>query len=197
MGLPGISTTADPLSWEDATRLYESLIKEEEYRLAAMVIIGMHTGLRISDIRNLTWRNIILEDCEIQEHKTGKDKVIYLSPEVKCLLYKCYAKLKTPPLDQHFLLSQKKTVYTIQRLNNIMKYWKIKYNLAIKNISTHSLRKTMALRVLTLYNDDKIKGLKIIQGALNHDRLDDTLRYLGIPLETYTQWENKGKLICL
>jgi integrase len=196
MGLPGISTTADPIIWEEAIMLYKSLIDDKQYRLAVMVIIGIYTGLRISDIRDLTWENILYNDCLIQEHKTGKGKNICLSEEIKNLLKQCYHLEGDPPIKQHFLLSQKRTVFSIQQLNRKMKDWKNKYNLNINNISTHSLRKTMAVRLLNVFGNN-LEGLKVVQGALNHDTLDDTLRYLGIPLLVYKEWQEQGKIVYL
>lgn len=77
-----------------------------------------------------------------------------------------------------------------------MKEWKEKYNLTINNISTHSLRKTMAVKLLSLF-DNKIEGLKIVQGALNHTSLDATLCYLGISQADYNKWQLTGYKICI
>ena len=112
------------------------------------------------------------------------------------LLHTCYIQSGSPNKIQHFLLSQKGMVYTIQRLNVIMKEWKYTYNLNVNNISTHTLRKTMATKLLSLYTD-KILGIKAVQGALNHDSVDNTLRYLGISQDTYELWANSSKNICL
>ena len=54
----------------------------------------------------------------------------------------------------------------------------------------------MATKLLSLYTD-KVLGIKAVQGALNHDSVDNTLRYLGISQDTYELWVNSSKNICL
>lgn len=195
MSLKGSETTADPLLWDEAVYLYEQLISECKYRLAIMVILGIYTGLRISDIRSLTWSDV-LNTSTIQEHKSKKLKNLLLPKHIQTTIQYCYECLGSPKLNQKFLLSQKNLVFTIQRLNIIMKEWKEKYNLTINNISTHSLRKTMAVKLLSLF-DNKIEGLKTVQGALNHTSLDTTLYYLGISQADYNKWQLTGHKICI
>ena len=195
MSLKGSETTADPLLWDEAVYLYEQLIEERKYRLSIMVILGIYTGLRISDIRSLTWDDI-LNTYTIQEHKSQKVKNLVLPKHVQTTIQYCYKCLGSPKLTQKFLLSQKNLVFSIQRLNVIMKEWKERYNLTINNISTHSLRKTMAVKLLSLF-DDKIEGLKVVQGALNHTSLDTTLYYLGISKVDYDKWQLTGHKICI
>nr|DAK03490.1 MAG TPA: site specific tyrosine recombinase [Bacteriophage sp.] len=196
MSLKGSNTSAEPLKWDEAIILYKSLLKDNYPRLAAMVILGIHTGLRIGDIRMLTWEQLLGDNISIVEQKTSKFKYIALTNKVIQLLHTCYIQSGSPNKKQHFLLSQKGMVYTIQRLNVIMKEWKYTYNLNVNNISTHTLRKTMATKLLSLYTD-KVLGIKAVQGALNHDSVDNTLRYLGISQDTYELWVNSSKNICL
>lgn len=195
MSLKGSETSADPLLWNEAVYLYKQLIIEGKYRLAIMVMLGIYTGLRIGDIRSLTWDDI-LHTSTIQEQKSQKLKSLILPKHIQITIQDCYEYLGSPKITQKFLLSQKNLVFTIQRLNVIMKEWKEKYNLTINNISTHSLRKTMAVKLLSMF-DDKIEGLKIVQGALNHTSLDATLHYLGIPQADYTKWQLTGHKICI
>lgn len=196
MSLKGSSTSAEPLQWDEAVVLYESLIKDNYPRLAAMVILGVHTGLRIGDIRMLTWKQLLENNISIVEQKTSKSKCVVLTNKVIQLLHTCYIQAGSPNEEQHFLLSQKGMIYTVQRLNVIMKEWKYTYHLNVDSISTHTLRKTMATRLLSLYTD-KVLGIKAVQGALNHNTVDNTLRYLGISQDTYELWINSSKNICL
>ena len=183
MSLKGSSTSAEPLQWDEAIVLYESLL-------------GVHTGLRIGDIRMLTWKQLLENDISIVEQKTSKSKYVALTSKVIQLLHTCYIQAGSPNKEQHFLLSQKGMIYTVQRLNVIMKEWKYTYHLNVDSISTHTLRKTMATRLLSLYTD-KVLGIKAVQGALNHSTVDNTLRYLGISQDTYELWINSSKNICL
>ncbi|WP_270311118.1 tyrosine-type recombinase/integrase, partial [Bacteroides xylanisolvens] len=68
----------------------------------------------------------------------------------------------------------KGTVYTVQRINVMLKEIKKKYRLQIGNFSCHSLRKTFGRQV---YNIVKLMEL------FNHSSVSITKRYLGLRQE--------------
>lgn len=102
MSLKGSNTSAEPLEWDEAIILYKSLLKDNYPRLAAMVILGIHTGLRIGDIRMLTWEQLLGDNISIVEQKTSKFKYIALTNKVIQLLHTCYIQLGSPNKKQHF-----------------------------------------------------------------------------------------------
>lgn len=59
MSLKYSSTTADYLVWSDAMNLIRKLAKDENYRISLLVALGCFTGLRISDILALHWKQIL------------------------------------------------------------------------------------------------------------------------------------------
>ena len=63
-------------------------LQRPNLRNYALIILGLNTALRISDILNLTYdmvydRNHVKEHIEIREQKTGKTNRILLNNEVR------------------------------------------------------------------------------------------------------------------
>ena len=87
------------------------------------------------------------------------------------------------------MVSQKGTVFTIQRINVILKEIKRKYRLKVKNFSFHSLRKTFGRLVYNMNSENSELALVKLMELFNHSSLAITKRYLGLRqeeiLETY------------
>ena len=70
-------TTADYLPWDSAMALVRKLYRDGNYRMSLLIGCGCFFGLRISDLRQLTWRQILDKDeFVVYEQKTGKRRVI-------------------------------------------------------------------------------------------------------------------------
>ena len=75
MAAKGVSTTAQPLESADYYRLIEYLERDKQYRWALFCIIACTMGLRVSDVKNLTWAAILSGDLYfVDEIKTGKQR---------------------------------------------------------------------------------------------------------------------------
>ena len=59
MSLKYSSTTADYLQWSEAMNLIRKLAKDGNYRISLLISLGCFTGLRISDILALRWKQIL------------------------------------------------------------------------------------------------------------------------------------------
>ena len=166
MSLKYSTTTADYLIWSDAMNLIRKLAKDGNYKMSLLVAIGCFTGLRISDILSLRWKQILgVSEFTITEKKTGKRK----SP---------------------ILVSQKGTTYSVQRINAILKELKSKYRLKINHFSCHSLRKTFGRQVYNMNSGESSElALVKLMELFNHSSVAITKRYLGLRqeeiLETY------------
>lgn len=133
-------------------------------------LIGNATGLRISDIVKLRYKDLKKEKPTITETKTGKSKRIYIPKKARVKLLSLQKELP----DESFVFnSDGKTGHiTRQAVHKAFKKAGEKAN-ANKNIGTHTMRKNYALKQ---YN--KGKGLKYVQGKLNHEQLAETMLYL-------------------
>ena len=190
MSLKYSTTTADYLVWSDAMNLIRKLAKDENYKMSLLIALGCFTGLRISDILALRWEQILsTEEFTIIEKKTGKKRVLRLNSQLQQHIRECYEHIKPISVKSPILVSQKGTVFTIQRINVILKEIKRKYRLKVKNFSCHSLRKTFGRQVYNMNSENSELALVKLMELFNHSSLAITKRYLGLRqeeiLETY------------
>ena len=86
-------------------------------------------------------------------------------------------------------MSQKKSVYSVQRINAILKEVKSKYNLKIQNFSSHTMRKTFGRKIFESAGENANLALVRLSEIFNHSSVAITKIYLGIRqeelLETY------------
>ena len=188
MSLKYSTTTADYLVWSEAMNLIRKLAKDENYKMSLLIALGCFTGLRISDILALRWEQILsTEVFTIIEKKTGKKRVLRLNSQLQQHIQECYEHIKPISVKAPILVSQKGTVFTIQRINVILKEIKRKYRLKVKNFSCHSLRKTFGRQVYNMNSENSELALVKLMELFNHSSLAITKRYLGLRQEEILQ----------
>ena len=180
-------TTADYLVWSDAMNLIRKLAKDGNYKMSLLVAIGCFSGLRISDILALRWVQILgASEFTIIERKTGKQRTVRMNDELQAHIME---HIKPRSVNSHILISQKGTVFTVQRINVILKEIKKKYRLKVNHFSCHSFRKTFGRQVYTMNGDNAELALVKLMELFNHSSVAITKRYLGLRqeeiLETY------------
>jgi integrase len=175
------NTTADFLSWEQNLNLIRKLFNDGDYKLSLLISVGSFWGLRVSDILKLKWQDILDKDgFVIVERKTQKTREIKINPQLKQHIRECYQHIKPGSVDKEIFISQKGTVFSIQRLNVIFKSVKSKYNLKVENYSTHSMRKTFGREVFSQSGTNAELSLIKLSQIFNHSSVMVTRRYLGI-----------------
>ena len=188
MSLKYSNTTADYLVWSDAMNLIRKLAKDDNYKMSLFIALGCFTGLRVSDILNLRFCQILgVSEFTIIEKKTGKKRTIRLNPQLQEHIQECYEHIKPIGIKAPILVSQKGTVFTIQAINRILKDIKKKYKVKIKNFSCHSLRKTFGRQVYNMNGDNAELALVKLSMLFNHSSVSITKRYLGIQREQLLQ----------
>ncbi len=123
------------------------------------------------------------EVLTITEQKTNKRRVIKLNKDFQAHVRDCYKALDIKDANEPCFLSQKKSVFSTQRLNVMLKEMKRKYRLPIQNISCHSLRKTGSRRIWENCDENKEYALIKLSEILGHSNTQITRRYLGIKQE--------------
>ena len=172
MSLKYSSTTADYLQWSEAMNLVRKLARDSNYKMSLLIALGCFTGLRISDILALRWNQILdAEEFTIIEIKTGKQRTIRINMQLQQHVRDCYEHINPVGINAPVLISQKGTVYTVQRINVMLKEIKKKYKLHIGNFSCH------------MNNDNSELALVKLMELFNHSSVSITKRYLGLRQE--------------
>ena len=190
MSLKYTKTTADFLQWDEAMNLIRKLAKDGNYKMSLLIALGCFTGLRISDILALRWKQILhVSEFSVIEKKTGKQRTLRLNPQLQRHIAECYKQIQPIGVNAPILVSQKGTIFTIQRINVMLKEIKRRYHLRVGNFSCHSLRKTFGRQVYTMSGDSAELALVKLMELFNHSSIAITKRYLGLRqeeiLETY------------
>ena len=176
-------TTADYLPWDTAMTLTRKLYRDGNYRMSLLVGCGCFFGLRISDLRQLTWSQILKADeFVVFEQKTGKRRVVRINKGFQGHIQDCYEAMRIRNPQQPCFLNRYGSVISLQMINRQLKSVKVKYQLKIDNFSTHSLRKTWARKI---YENENAEGrgelaLLKLSELLNHSSPSISRRYIGL-----------------
>ena len=185
------NTTADYLSWDQNLNLIRRLYNDGNYKMSLLISMGTFWGLRISDLLRLKWEDVLKKDSlELVEKKTGKPREIKINEQLQRHIKDCYDQIKPRSMDQHIFISQKGTVYSVQRINVIFKNIKKRYGLNIQNFSTHSMRKTFGREIFNKSGTNAELALVKLSQLFNHSNPAITRRYLGIAREEIMQTYN-------
>ena len=182
--------TSDYLEWNTMLSLVRRLYRDGNYRMSLLIGCGSFFGLRISDLLTLSWDMILDADSfTLYEKKTGKRRVVKVNKEFQRHIQNCYDALNILDDTEKCFISQKGSVFSIQRINTILKEIKKKYNIKIEHFSSHTLRKTFGRKVFESAGENANLALVRLSELFNHSSVAITKIYLGIRqeelLETY------------
>lgn len=190
MSVRNSHTTADYLDWNVMLNLIRKLYRDGDYRMSLFIGCGCFFGIRVSDLRKLTWA-MLLQDNKfiINEQKTGKRRIIKINADFQKHIQLCFDTLHIENIDEACFLSRKNMVMSTQRINVRLKEIKKKYNIKIDNFSCHSLRKAFGRKVFESSGENAQMALVKLSELFNHSSVAITKIYLGLRekelLETY------------
>lgn len=176
--------TSDYMEWDSMLSLIRRLYRDGDYRMSLLIGCGSFFGLRISDLLTLTWTMLLNDDTfVINEKKTGKRRQVKINKDFQKHIKDCHDALNITNDNQKCFLSQKKVVYSTQRINVLFKEIKQKYHLKVEHFSTHSMRKTFGRKVYESAGNDAAMALMRLSELFNHSSPRITKVYLGIRQE--------------
>lgn len=158
------------------------LERDKDWKFALLISIGIYTGLRISDILVLRWKDIVEKEfIEITEKKTKKFRRIRINQNLKEIFERMLLHNNNDMESLIFLNRFSTSAISVQFINRKLKTLAIEYKLAKEpnKIKSHSLRKSFGRRVFE-NNDNSEKALILLSEMFNHTSIKTTKVYLGI-----------------
>jgi integrase len=183
MALSGQKTTSDYIEWDKLQNLILKLERDGDSKFALLLAIGSYTGLRISDILNLRWNDIVDKDLmEVSEKKTGKFRRIKMNPHLIEIIERTGLESNFVNIDNFVFLNRFGTsTISTQYVNRKLKLIAKEYKLCKDphKIKSHSMRKSFGRRVWE-NNENSDKSLILLSEMFNHSNIKTTKVYLGI-----------------
>ena len=181
-------TTSDYLEWDTAMNLVRRLYKDGNYRMSLLIGCGCFMGLRFSDLRTLTWSQLLNKDrIALNEQKTGKHREIRVNKALQQHAHDCYVALGLDDVNQPCFLNRFGGIISTQMVNRHFKTLRVRYQVKVRNFSTHSLRKTFGRRVVELAGPNSEMALIKLSDIFNHASPLVTRRYLGLRQEEISE----------
>lgn len=171
----------------------EDYLKEKNERDYILFLVGINTGLRISDILKLRTRDIkdikgnIRKHIILQEQKTNKDKKVKINDDIRPILKeylkdkKEYEYIIKSPRGTNKPLSRQQAYRILSGTGDLFE---------IENMGCHTLRKTLGYHY---YN--KTKDIAGLMNLYNHSKQTTTLKYIGLNQDSVDQIYDKLNMI--
>lgn len=150
-----------------------------------LFVIGINTAFRVSDLLTLKYSDVmdskgrLLEHFTLKETKTGKNNKVAMSKGVQKALKEYIDNNYEGNMNEYLFKSRKHDKEGNSQPINRKSAWRIiqqtAEQLGLKNIGSHSLRKTFAYHQYQMGTD-----IVLLQDMLNHSSPAVTLRYIGI-----------------
>lgn len=162
----------------------KAILRKNSFRDYLLFVMGINTGLRVSDLLNLSFKDVLDEtgavsdSIKVKEKKTGKTKTFFVNETVKKALQEYIKDVGVTPTGYLFA-SRKGDNQPISRvqayriINDACGLAKIK-----GSIGTHTLRKTFGYWAYKQGID-----ITLLMKIFNHSAPSITLRYIGITQE--------------
>lgn len=173
----------EPIRKKSDLEAVKALLKRKP-RDYAMFVLGINSGLRISDLLSLSLGDVIDQDKKrtqirerivLRERKTGKAKSFPLNTSARAALRLYVGTFKDLDMERPLFKSRKGEGRPISREQAYRILRQAAKTAGISNIGTHTMRKTFGYWAYKSGVD-----LSFLQKILNHSSQDQTLRYIGI-----------------
>ena len=189
--------TSEPIKdMNDIKRIIKYLMDNHQYRDVMLFIVGIHTGLRISDIRELKFSDFINQDCTFKdelvvfEKKTRKTRKLKsnrhmpIHNDIKKIIITFLNNTPDVTLNDYMFTSESNNgsksnkPMSRQAVDTMLKNTFKILNIKCK-VSCHTLRKTFSYHTI-MQAKDKSRAIQQLQLLLGHSSQLCTLRYAGI-----------------
>jgi len=175
---------------DQIARIKRNLKTEKTAVMYALFVIGINTNLRVSDLLNLRWENVWLEDTrtlrdhiELIEQKTEKKRRIKLTAPIADALNYLLENIRAPePSDPIIRNALTRERYSREHLSRLLAKEAKKVGIQ-DSIGIHGLRATWGFHAVVTFH----QPITLVQAAFNHSNQRQTMDYLGISDEQLTE----------
>ncbi len=162
----------------DIERIKRYLYEKDE-RDYVLLMFGLYSGLRVSDILPLQVSQVMGDRIEIKERKTGKVKKFPINPVLRKAINHYIQERELESYDYLFPSRKKHRAdgVRIAHIGRVAAYHIIREageHVGLENIGTHSMRKTFGY-----HHYKQNKNVVLLMEIFNHASPDITLRYIG------------------
>ena len=147
----------EPIRDTDDIERMKDYLKSKNERDYVMMVTGLYSGMRVSDILPLKVRSVKGTHIEVTERKTGKTKRFAINPA-----------LRKKVSNEGLRITHIGRVAAYQILRDAGEH------IGLTNIGTHSMRKTFGY-----HHYRKNQNVGILMELFNHSSPDITLGYIG------------------
>lgn len=120
------------LSEEEINKIFNLVIADENLdHVRNWMIIGVWTGLRVSDLKRLNSVNLKKETIEITTLKTGDDAIIPIHPQVRYVLSK-YNNSFPPSISEQHFNDKMKDIGELAKINQVIR-GKVPFEVTLPN----------------------------------------------------------------
>ena len=174
-----------PIKDEETLKMFRNYYRDIEPnpRNYALIVFGLNSALRISDILGLCWKDVYSDEKHtyhehiiVWEQKTGKENILIINQHAKEALE--YYRLTLSHYQKHDFIfrGQKRTEVPLSRSQAFRIIKKVaEYCGLEQNVSCHSLRKTFGYFAWKHGTPPAL-----LMSIYNHSSYEITKRYLGI-----------------
>ena len=156
--------------------------------------IAINIGLRVNDLLSITWEDIFKPGTKQfneyfvpKEQKTKKVRQIFINKSFRAAVKEYLKYVPDSKLEGYVFTNRQGNRLSDASVDKMLKLLEKELNL--KNLSTHSLRKTFAYHLYMQTND-----ISLIQEILQHSSVAVTRRYLGLTQEVKKKAYNELNL---
>lgn len=161
-----------PIRDPEQIQQIKEYLKEKNERNYILFVMGINTGLRISDILKLKVGDVQGSHISMREMKTGKQKRIQITSSLKREL-KWFNEGRE--VEEYLLKSRKGKNRPIGRSMAYKILKSIAAEFGLDEIGTHTLRKTYGYHMYM-----QTKNIALLMEIFNHSSEKVTLRYIGV-----------------
>lgn len=166
----------DYLEWIEVEYIVDHLIEDRQFIMGLFILIGSMTGMQANDILSLHWKDIMSGKIFFKEKSTGRYYIVTLMDESKEKMNRIYQGAGAPSPESFCFISKKKCVYSIQRINVLLKQVSKNYLGGNVLFTTTTLRRTFGREYLKHFGTN-LNSLRLF---FNQDTEEFTANYLRL-----------------